>query len=327
MSDLAARILPLLLLSLTACATDLPRESPPLLDWEEPLTLFEEPDDEVAREGLPFGSFTGAHVADARGTLDDLLGGGPSGIEIVRIVENSPADAAGLRVGDLLLEAGTGSARRALAYPSDWRAVELAALPGEPLDVVFDRANRRGRATLAPVPRLRAPDRQPAERFREEQHVGVVVRTATEVEARAAGLGPGAGAVLVGLSRRSPWRQAGLQFGDLLKSVGGEELAHPEVLIGAIATAAAAGDALEVEFVREGVVQSMELPVSERAQTLREVTIPPLFRYTAERGRAETSVLLGVIRHERTQAAWELRLLWLIRFGGGDADRLLEVDG
>ncbi|MGA0871151.1 MAG: PDZ domain-containing protein, partial [Planctomycetota bacterium] len=327
MSLHSARVVPLLLctlFSLTACATDLPRESPPLLDWEEPLALFEEPDDEVAREGLPFGSFTGAHVADARGTLDDLLGGGPSGIEVARIIENSPADAAGLRVGDLLLEVGTSGARRALTYPSDWRAAELAAVPGEPLDVVFDRANRRGRATVVPVPRLRAPDRQPAERFREDKHVGVVVRTATEVEARAVGLAPGGGAVIVGLSRRSPWRQAGLQFGDLLTSVSGEDLAHPEVLIGAIAKAAAAGESLDVGFVRDGEHQSVLAQVSERSHSLREVTIPPLIRYTAERGRAETSILLGLIRHERTRAAWELRLLWLIRFGGGDADQLLE---
>ena len=35
-------------------------------------------------------------------------------------------------------------------------------------------------------------------------------------EARAAGLGPGGGAVVVGLSERSPWRAAGLRFGDLI---------------------------------------------------------------------------------------------------------------
>lgn len=322
-----ARVLPLLLLLLSACATDLPRQSPPLTDWEEPLALFEEPDDESARAGLAFGSFTGAHVADARGTLDDLLGGGPSGIEVVRVVENSPADAAGLRVGDLLLEAGEGAGRRTLSYPSDWRAVELAAEPGEPLSVVFDRANRRGRTTVVPVARLRAPDRQPSERFREDQHVGVVVRTATEVEARAAGLAPGGGAVVVGLSRQSPWRRAGIRFGDLLASIGGQELAHPEQLIGAVATAAASGDEVSIEFWRDGERLSIEAPVTERAQKLREVNLPPLIRYTAERGRAETSLLLGLIRHESTRAAWELRILWLIRFSGGDADRLLEVDG
>jgi S1-C subfamily serine protease len=322
-----ARVLPLLLLMLSACATDLPRQSPPLTDWEEPLSLFEEPDDEVARAGLSFGSFTGAHVADARGTLDDLLGGGPSGIEVVRVVENSPADAAGLRVGDLLLEAGSGAARRTLAYPSDWRAVELAAPPGEPLIVIFDRANRRASASVVPVPRLRAPDRQSTERFREDQHVGVVVRTATEVEARAAGLAPGGGAVVVGMSRRSPWRQSGIQFGDLLTKVGGQELAHPELLIGAVATAAASGDEVTIQYVRDGEPMSVDAPVTARAQKLREVTIPPLIRHTAERGRSETSLLLGLVRLESTRAAWELRILWLIRFGGGDADRLLEVDG
>ena len=63
---------------------------------------------------------------------------------------------------------------------------------------------------------MRPPDREPAETFREEQHAGIVVRTATEVEARAAGLGAGGGAVLIGLAANSPWRQKGLRFGDVI---------------------------------------------------------------------------------------------------------------
>ncbi len=33
-----------------------------------------------------------------------------------------------------------------------------------------------------------------------------------------------------------------------------------------------------------------------------------------------------MFRYEKTRAAWRFRLLWLIWFGGGDADELLEVD-
>ena len=49
--------------------------------------------------------------------------------------------------------------------------------------------------------------------------------------------------------------------------------------------------------------------------------------YESDRGTSETSVLLGMFNYKSTEAAWRFRLLWLFSFGGGDADRLIEVDG
>ena len=53
--------------------------------------------------------------------------------------------------------------------------------------------------------------------------------------------------------------------------------------------------------------------------------VPLLLRYEKHSDSSSTSVLLGLFRHRRTRAAWDVRLLWLISFGGGDADRLQEV--
>ena len=45
---------------------------------------------------------------------------------------------------------------------------------------------------------------------------------------------------------------------------------------------------------------------------------------------ADTTFAPWAVRHIRvhatTKAAWEVRLLWFIRFGGGDTEHLLEVD-
>ena len=46
----------------------------------------------------------------------------------------------------------------------------------------------------------------------------------------------------------------------------------------------------------------------------------------AVRAMVYTSMLLGLFRWEKTPAAWRVRLLWLIRFSGGDADRLESVE-
>jgi C-terminal processing protease CtpA/Prc len=315
-------------LSLTACSSllpkNLPERRPALTDMEEPLALVQEPKDEDARAALPLGGFTGVYVADTRQTLDELEGDA-AGVRVARVVENSPGDAAGVEEGDILVEVTDAAGKKhALSYPSQWRAAEIAAAPGSVLHVVIDRAGVDRTADVGVVARVRVPDRQEAVRLREETKVGVVLRSATEVEARGAGLGPGGGAVVVGLAGGSPWRSAGLKFGDLLVSVDGKEVAHPQAVLDVI-RAHNAGDTVPVEFVRDGKRETVDAPISRRAREVSEVDIPVLFSYEAARGDTEWSTLLGLVSYRSTIAAWQLRLLWLIKFGGGDADRLVEV--
>ena len=310
-------------LLLAACAVDPPAERPPLASMEEPLALLVAPDEEAARAALPPGTFSGVEVEDARESLEDLLGE-PRGLSVARVVENSPADAAGLEVGDVLLEAQLGAGPPVkLAYPADWRGLELGAEPGAELSVFLDRAGAGTRVFFPLEARVHPAEAPAVARYREEEQVGLVLRTASEVEARAAGLAPGAGAVVVGLARESPWRTAGVRFGDLLTSVGGAPVQHPEVVLRAIREA---DGPLALELVRDGQREHVEASVSHREHELTEVHIPLLVSYSRQRGTTSFSMLLGVFAWEHTQAAWELRLLWLLSLGGGDADRLHEVD-
>lgn len=311
---------------LTGCGLrphDLPSEPPPLVDMQEPLELFAEPSDEEARLALPLGGFTGATVGDSRDSLDALLGSA-EGVLVVDVVLNSPADAAGIQPGDLLLQAGPeGQPPRPLKHPSEWRQLELESAPGQRLVVLLDRAGVRAQTKIEVEARLHAPERGTVQRLREEERVGVVVRTATEVEARAAGLGPGGGAVVVGLSQQSPWRAAGIRYGDLLVSVGGQTVTHPEVVLDAIR--AAEGDELEVVWLRDGQRHQTRAALSRRERQVREVYVPLLFSRLRERDRVTTSALLGLYQHVSTPAASRTRLLWVLRFGRGDSDRLMEV--
>ena len=309
--------------ALAACSIvpkpGLPAEPPPLADMEEPLELQDPPRDEQQRAALAPGSFTGVELAEARRSLD-ALEEEPAGLEVARVVENSPAAAAGVVEGDLLLEA----AGRPLRWPSEWRAIEVEAAPGSAVEVLFDRAGVERRATIVVEPRYAPAARGEGERLREERHAGVVLRTATEVEAREAGLGPGGGAVIVGLARSSPWRRAGLGYGDLVVRADGEPVAHPQVVLDAIRRRAREGS-LALVVRRGGGEVALEAPLGEREREVREVSVPLLYSYENARGRRTTSVLLGLFRLERTEAAWQARVLWLIRFGAGDADRLEEV--
>lgn len=316
------------LVASAGCAGAPARESPPLATMEEPLELLAEPDDEARRQELPAGAFTGVYVADARRSLDAMLAE-PEGVVVERLVENSPGEAAGLEPGDLLLEvelraAGAAPSARALAWPSDWRQVELDARAGDELRVLYDRAGAEREARLVAVERVTPAARAPTERLREEQRVGVVLRAATEVEARAVGLAPGGGAVVVGLSHDSPWRAAGVRYQDLIVAVDGKAVAHPAVVLDAVRLADPGG-ALALELARGGERRALQAPVSRRAQELQHLRIPLLWSFERERDLRETSLLLGLFRWRRTPAAWDVRLLWLISFGGGDSDRLVEV--
>ncbi len=333
---LAVVLVPLLAPCAASCValgSDLPEEPPPLVSMHEPPALFQEPDDEAERVELPLGGYTGVHVTDGRARLGGLggvgglggLGSEPEGVLVQKVVENSPGDAAGIEEGDLVLAVRRADGtRRDIHWPSEWRDEELRAQAGSVLGVTLDRAGVEGDVDVQVARRVRAADRTSAERFREEQRAGVVLRTATEVEARAAGLAPGGGAVIVGLARESPWRAAGLRFRDLVAAVDGRDVAHPQVLLDALREAQP-GDRLALDVVRAGGPRErVEVPVTRREQELRRISVPLLFEYGQERGQSELSVLLGLVRRTSTAAAWEWRLLWLLKFGAGDADRLEE---
>ncbi len=337
MSSLTLRIYPLAFVFLCACQSAVPDESPALIDMEEPLELFQEPTDEAQRQDLPQGAFIGIELSNAPASLDSAFGGESApGLEVLGLVQNSPGSLAKLEVGDLLLEAEFteygAKVVRELQYASDWRAIELALPAGSQIDLLLDRAGREAQTVLTLAARNIPAERTPAARFREEQRSGIVVRTATEVEARAVGLAPGAGAVLVGLSAKSPWRPAGLRFGDLIATVDDSAVGHPQVLLDALRSAPEDGS-IEVTYFRPAsqgaefsAANTVKISVTQRNRALREIDVPLIFHYRRSgHKRSKWSALLGVLQYKHTPAAWRFRLFWLIRMGSGDTEQLTEV--
>ena len=323
MTRLSSLALLAVLASACSLGPELADQPPALADMEEPIDLRSEPDDEAARTALPAGTFSGLYLRDARETLEAKLND-PAAVVVDRVVENSPAAAAGLEAGDLLLEAEVaGGAPRAVTTKSQWRQIELDASPGTQVTLLVDRAGREAETVVTLVERLRPAARSPGDQYREEQRVGVVFRTATEVEARAAGLGPGGGAVVIGLSTASPWRAAGLRFEDMITAVDGVALTHPQQLLAAVRDAD--GETLQLTYFRDGAARTVTAPLTRRASTLNRVSLPGVFRYESERGHNEWSVIAGAVFYRSTAAAWRLRLLWVFEIVGGDADELQEA--
>jgi len=311
------------LLACAACKAGFEERQVPLRSWEEPPEAMREPDDEATRLALPAGSFSGIRVKSIRASLDEEP---EPGLEVAAVVENSPAAAAGVEVGDILLRAKVGGATRRLDAPSDWRAVELEVAPGTLVELACERGGAELRVDLVLVARVAPALREDAARFREDDKLGLVLRTATEVEARAAGLAPGAGVVVVGMATTSPWRALAdaPRFGDLVVALDGTPIDDPARFL-SLVRAKSAQDSIQVDWRRGEAKSSMELPLSRRAQEMKRIALQPVFAWKREGERVSLSILLGAFGWERGSSSWKLTVLWFFGLQGGDSDRLVEV--
>jgi C-terminal processing protease CtpA/Prc len=324
MTRLMWLLFPLAICSSFGCRAELPTQADPLAQMDISRERLALPKDEDERLKLPLGVFTGIEVGDSRQTLEARLEA-PEGVLVTRVVENSPAVAAGIAEGDILLEAGVNNATPApLHWPSDWYKLEQTTPLDATIHVLFDRAGRDGEADIKPVRRLAAPRRLEAATFREEAKVGVVVRNASEVEAAKAGLTRGEGCVVVGLAASSPWRKAGMVFGDIITDINGRPVPNPPALLTAI-NDLNKGDDVRIGVFRDDHKVTLDTSVSRRKKQTTEFKVPLLFSYENNRDIQKTSVLLGLYSHRKTAVASRVTLFWVIHYTVGDATRLEEI--
>ena len=323
MSKLTWFIIFSVILSSLGCSS-LPTEADPLGNMEVSRTLLAAPNDEEQREKLSLGVFTGIEIGDSRLTLEEQLEA-PEGVLVKGIVENSPAAAAGLQEGDIVLDAAIDdNTPNSLHWPSDWFKLEQTTQTDSVIHVLCDRAGRDFRTTIIPVKRISLPPRLSSETFREEAKVGIIVRNASEVEAEKAGLARGEGCVVVGLAWTSPWRQAGLLFGDIIIEINDMSIKNPQELLITINSLNKNDDVKLVVF-REDKKVTLNTTVSKRQSETKKINIPFIFSYNNKRGIKETSALLGLFSVRKTSVASEYRLFWLINYTVGDSNRLEEI--
>lgn len=324
MSKLTWLIIVSVMMFLFGCTSSLPTQSDPLIDMEVSRAIFEMPQDEGLRKELPLGVFTGVEAGDSRLTLEEQLKA-PEGLLVTKIVENSPAVAAGIQTGDIILEAAIDENEPILLqWPSDWFKLEQMAKVDSDIHVLYDRAGRDFRATIKPEKRINPPNRLIGDTFREESRVGIIVRNASEVEAEKAGLIRGEGCVVIGLARTSPWRKAGMLFGDVILKINDKAIKNPQELLMTI-NALKKNDDVKMIVFRDGKKVELNTTVSRRQKEVKKIDIPLLFSYNKKRGIEETSMLLGLFNIRKTKVASELKLFWFINFTIGDSSRLEEV--
>ena len=146
-----------------------------------------------------------------------------AGAVVARVVPGSPAEAAGVRVGDQLIGAGT----RPVRNPFDWEARLLDLRVGEKLPITVRRGGRDVRltVTVADAPEVNA---QKVTVLRELQLI-----TLTDAIRQERGIASSAGALVYKVSDRIR-EEIGLQEGDVIAQVGQVRINSAEAASAAI---------------------------------------------------------------------------------------------
>jgi S1-C subfamily serine protease len=161
------------------------------------------------------GIWFGARVAERNGRL-----------EVSSVQRGSPADKAGLKVGDVVTELD-GSLVRGLV---DFDGRLLRKTAGQSLTIGYTRGSANGLAkmTLAPMPKIPGAELAWAK-------LGLRLQPLTADLAGALGVAAGQGMVVTEVEQRSPAWDAGLRRGLVVARIGGLDIRGENELAAALA--------------------------------------------------------------------------------------------
>ncbi len=233
---------------------------------------------------------------------------GVSGVVVDDVVAGSPADAAGLQVGDVLLSvddvyiSAEILAQALSAYSvgdtvtlgvvRDGALVELAATLGE-------RPTEPAEAPVVPDATQEATD-DDDEAPTTRPVLGVTVEEAD------------GGVSIAGVGEGSPAEDAGIEAGDVITAIDGESVDDIQALITLLTENYRPGDTVEVTLARDGDEQTVEVTLGEApALPDNDVLIVPL----------------GAVSYDEALQAWLVEDDALAEFGLQAGDLITEVNG
>jgi len=281
----------------TAPAEAIPEPLPEALAWARP-----------AQEGTR--NFLGLKTRENdSGSLDALTF--DPGARVVRVVENSPAAAAGLQVGDVVLGWGDSDVDDPEALATLLQRTPVGA-------EIRVRVQRDDTVFEVPV-RLRA-DTAPS--------VGEVevLQRIDPARSRAGWVTGRGGAVLVASAEDAPFPLAGVPVGSAVTAVDGEEVLSARALIRAL-RARPAGSVVRVDFHGSAAERQVaEVELFEAATVVTGAQLPILFNYTHDLVGDTTEFALidlwfiSLFRYIRTGGEREYRVLRWIQFSSGKGE-------
>jgi serine protease Do len=246
------------------------------------------------------------------------------GLAVTSVVENSPAEAAGVQAGDVVL-ALNGEAVRT---PAHLEALVAALPPGSELRLEVRRSDEVLLLSALTVPRLapRAPA-PPGRRVLERRRFGVVLEDLTAEEARAAGLAAGDGALVHRLLAGVEPSGDGLEPGDVVVALRGEAVHGPEDFV-SLARRLEPGGRVEVVVVRGGARRTLRARVLTPESYVKRFHFPGVVIYERDPRKQATTfgLILNIFKYTRAEDVRTYRFLWFISFSTGTNEALEEVE-
>jgi Do/DeqQ family serine protease len=193
--------------------------------------------DNIIAHGKVVRGWLGVDLADA--PPDGLNGVRSSGAEVKKSLENSPAEQAGIREGDIITKFNGKPVNE-----SRLRTAIAITPPGSQVQIEYLRDGKPhvANATLG--------DQNRAQGRLEVPQLGMTVQALTKDMAQQLGLGGVRGVIVTELDAGGRAQAGGAKVGDIVVSANGQAVAGPQQLAG-IAEKADFGSGLRLEVIRE----------------------------------------------------------------------------
>ncbi|MDE7548071.1 Do family serine endopeptidase [Acetobacter fabarum] len=192
-----------------------------------------------------------------------VAGAPPAGALVASVSQDSPAEKAGLRAEDAI----TDFNGQKIATPHDLAVRVAAVAPGTQVTIGFVRAGKAQTVT-AKIGNLAsaAGDAGKTASAAGGQHLGIALAPLNRDMRQQLGLPQDVhGVVVSDVEAGSPADQAGIRPGDVIQSVGGQQVDAPKAAVGLIKTAMAAKKPLLLRVLRDG--QSLFIAISPDGST------------------------------------------------------------
>jgi serine protease Do len=183
-----------------------------------PINMARNIEQQLKENGKVTRGYLGIYGQDVTPDMAELLQLKSSqGVIVASVEKGSPADKAGLENHDVLLEMNGEKVESYDAFRNDVAAMK----PGSSLrlTVLRDGKNREIEVTLGERPKEVARSSQSEGQQNSQETLGITVQNVTKDLAEQFGYTLGEGVIVTGVVPGSPAAEAGVQPGDLIKSI------------------------------------------------------------------------------------------------------------